>query len=128
LKKLPDLASGYNPLAYIIEQAHRRDIEVHAWLIASPVGGETWGPSPILPQHLDWGMVSLDEENSSWLNYNRPEVRRFMGDIAVELVQKYDLDGIHFDYTRLAGGHRLVASQLRSVKAKCPLLTSMQFW
>jgi hypothetical protein len=48
-------------------------------------------------------MVSLDEEKINWLNYNRPEVRQFIGDIAVELVEEYDLDGIHFDYTRYPG-------------------------
>ena len=115
LKKHPDLASGYKPLAYIIEQAHRRDIEVHAWLIAGPVGGGRWGPSPILSQNPDWAMVSLDKENSSWLNYNRPEVRQFIGDIAVELIQKYDLDGIHFDYTRYPGpewGFDLYSTQI----------------
>ena len=103
LEKYPDIAPGYNPLAYIIEQAHGRGIEVHAWLIAGPVGGGRRGPSPILSQNPDWAMVSLDDENSSWLNYNRPDVRQFIGDIAVELVQEYDLDGIHFDYTRYPG-------------------------
>lgn len=103
LEKYPDLAPGYDPLAYIIEQTHRRNFEVHAWLIAGPVGGGRWGPSPILSQNPDWAMVSLDEENSSWLNYNRPEVRQFIGNITVELVKKYDLDGIHFDYTRYPG-------------------------
>jgi len=100
LEKHPDLAPGYDPLAYIIEQAHRRDIEVHTWLVAGPVGGGKWGPSPILSQHPDWAMVSLDGEKSNWLNYNRLDVRQFIGDIAVELVKNYDIDGVHFDYTR----------------------------
>jgi len=100
LEKHPDLAADYDPLAYIIEQAHARDIEVHTWLVAGPVGGGKWGPSPILAQHPNWAMISLDGETSSWLNYNRPDVRQFIGDMALEIVENYAVDGIHFDYLR----------------------------
>jgi uncharacterized lipoprotein YddW (UPF0748 family) len=100
LEKHPDLAPSYDPLAYLIEQAHQRNIKVHTWLVAGPVGSGKWGPSPILSQHPDWAMVSLDGEKRSWLNYNRPDVRQFIGDIAVELVKNYKVDGIHLDYTR----------------------------
>ncbi len=100
LEKHPDLAPDHDPLAYVIEQAHQRDIEVHTWLVAGPVGGGKWGASPILSQHPDWAMVSLDGEKNSWLNYNRPDVRQFIGDIALEIVENYNVDGIHFDYTR----------------------------
>jgi len=100
LEKHPDLAPDHDPLAYVIERAHQQDIQVHAWLVAGPVGGGKWGESPILSQHPDWAMVSLDGETNSWLNYNRPDVRQFIGDIALDIVENYDVDGIHFDYTR----------------------------
>lgn len=100
LEKYPGLAPGYDPLAYIIEQAHQRDIEVHTWLLAGPVAGGQWGPSPILSQHPDWAMVSLEGEKSSWLNYSRADVREFIADVTLEVVRNYQIDGVHFDYTR----------------------------
>lgn len=102
LEKQPDLAPDYDPLAYIIEQAHRRGIAVHTWLVAGPVGdhGEQ---GPILAQHPDWAMIGPDGKRSFWLNYTRQDVRRFIGDIVLEIVKNYDVDGVHFDYTRYPG-------------------------
>jgi hypothetical protein len=73
---------------------------LQAWLIAGPVGDKEGKPSPILSQHPKWAMISLDGQKSGWLNYSRPDVRQFIGDIALEIVKSYDVDGIHFDYTR----------------------------
>lgn len=102
LEKQPDLAPDYDPLAYVIEQAHRRGIAVHTWLVAGPVGdhGE---PGPILTQHPDWPMVGPDGWQSFWLNYTRQDVRQFIGDLVLEIVKNYDVDGVHFDYTRYPG-------------------------
>lgn len=97
LEKSLGLAPNYDPLAYIIKQAHRRGIQVHAWLVAGPVGGLN---GPILSKHPDWAMVSLDGEKANWLNYSRPDVRQFISRIALEIVKNYKVDGIHFDYTR----------------------------
>jgi uncharacterized lipoprotein YddW (UPF0748 family) len=100
LEKHPDVAPGFDPLAHLIERAHARGIQVHAWLVAGPIGTADEAPGPILSRHPDWGMVSLDDEEIKWLNYNRPDVRQFIVDIALELVKNYNVDGIHFDYTR----------------------------
>jgi uncharacterized lipoprotein YddW (UPF0748 family) len=97
LEKSTDLAPNFDPLAYVVEQAHQRDIQVHAWLIAGPVGGLE---GPILSRHPDWAMFSVDGERANWLNYNRPDVRQFISDVALEIASKYQVDGIHFDYTR----------------------------
>lgn len=97
LEKSLDLAPDFDPLAYVLEQAHRRGIQVHVWLIGGPVGGLD---GPILSRRPDWAMRSLDGERANWLNYNRPDVRQFISDIALEIVRNYKVDGIHFDYTR----------------------------
>ena len=102
LEKHPDLALDYDPLAYVVEQAHQRGIAVHTWLVAGPVGYRG-GPGPILTQHPDWAMAGPDGRQSVWLNYTRPDVRQFIGDIVLEIVQTYDVDGVHFDYTRYPG-------------------------
>jgi uncharacterized lipoprotein YddW (UPF0748 family) len=97
LEKSVGLAPNFDPLAYIIKQAHPRGIQVHAWLVAGPVGGLE---GPILSQHPDWAMVSLDGERANWLNYSRPDVRQFISSVALEIIENYKVDGIHFDYTR----------------------------
>jgi len=102
LERNPDLAPGYDPLAYFIEQANQRDIAVHAWLVAGPVGYRD-GPGPILTEHPDWAMVQIDGTPSFWLNYARQDVRQFLSGIVLEIIDNYDVDGIHFDYTRYPG-------------------------
>ena len=41
---------------------------------------------------------------TGWLNFTRPDVRRFVGDLMLEAVSRYGVDGVHFDYTRYPGG------------------------
>lgn len=97
VEKYERVEPDFDPLAYLVKAAHQRNIQVHAWLVAGPVGGTD---GPILSQHPEWGMLSLDGEKANWLNYNRPDVRQFIIDLALEMVRKYKVDGIHFDYTR----------------------------
>lgn len=102
LDKHPKLEPGYDPLAYVIEQARERGIAVHTWLVAGPMSldGE---PGPVLVEHPEWAMIGPEGQQINWLNYTRPDVRQFISDLVLELVNDYDVDGIHFDYTRYAG-------------------------
>lgn len=99
LDKHPDVALVYDPLAYLVEQAHERGIQVHAWIIGGPLGYND-GPGSTFVEHPDWVMMSPDGREKYWLNYNRPEVQEFVGDLVLEIVRNYDVDGVHFDYTR----------------------------
>jgi uncharacterized lipoprotein YddW (UPF0748 family) len=102
LDKHPSLDEGYDPLGYAIELAHERDIAVHTWLVAGPMSfaGE---PGRVLVEHPEWAMVGPDGQQINWLNYTRPDVRQFISDLVLELMAEYDVDGIHFDYTRYPG-------------------------
>ncbi|MBN1453552.1 MAG: family 10 glycosylhydrolase [Anaerolineales bacterium] len=102
LEKDPELAPDFDPLGYTIEQAHQRGIAVHAWLVAGPVGYHG-APGPILDEHPDWAMVGSEDQKRFWLNYTRPDVRQFIIDLALEIVNNYDVNGLHFDYTRYPG-------------------------
>ena len=99
MDKHPDVEPDYDPLAYVIEQAHERGIAVHAWIDAGPMSfnGE---PGPVLVEHPEWAMMGPEGQQINWLNYTRPDVRQFISDLVLELVTNYDVDGIHFDYTR----------------------------
>lgn len=91
---------GFDPLAYLVSEAHAHEIEVHAWFVAGRIDEPD---SPIFQAHPDWHLVGPDGETLPWLNLVHPDVQSFMGDLMMETVERYAVDGIHFDYTRFPG-------------------------
>ena len=92
---------GYDPLAYAIEQAHLRGLELHAWFNAFQAASTE--PGTPSGEHPEW--VCRDESNipmpsNRALSPGMPEVRNYLVDVAMELVNNYDIDGIHLDYVR----------------------------
>ncbi len=100
---------GYDPLAFAIEEAHKRGIELHAWL--NPFRYETsttdrsyGSDDPIRKQHPEW-ILTYDNRNSDGsVNFNgtildpgNPEVRAHIVDVVDEIITNYDVDGIIFD-------------------------------
>lgn len=89
---------GYDPLAFTIEEGHKRGIEVHAWL--NPYRYETvknqWTglPGDYRTAHPEWILSYADV---SILDPGRPEVRQRITCIIGEIVNNYNVDGIIFD-------------------------------
>lgn len=114
----PDLAPGFDPLAYLLERAHGGSprIEVHAWLAALPI----WGPGdpPPDPGHLfhrhgpgasgpdDW--LQRRDDGALWtgdayyLDPGHPAAARHVAAVALDLVRRYPVDGLHLDRLRYA--------------------------
>lgn len=100
---------SFDPLNFIIKEAHKRNLEVHAWLnmINIKSGDE---PIPFSePMHIallrpDW-IKKYNERNSVsyWLDPGFPEVREYLKNICIEIAENYDVDGIHLDYIRYPG-------------------------
>ncbi len=88
---------GYDPLGYMIEQCHKRRVQVHAWFVNGSYGSSE--PRYILSRHPDWG-VKDGTGYTTWYDFGKPEVRRFQSDLMIECLRKYDVDGIHLDYIR----------------------------
>lgn len=98
---------GYDPLAYMIEAAHSRNLEFHAWV----------NPYRVTGYLMPWSETSADNPARKWLadgsgssarwvlkqgdfyyyNPSVPEVRQLVCDGIREIVENYDVDGIHFD-------------------------------
>jgi uncharacterized lipoprotein YddW (UPF0748 family) len=95
---------GWDPLAFLLREARGAGLEVHAWFNVYKVRGPTpVGPSsPQHPSraHPQW-MIVYDEEG--WLDPGIPEVRSYLLRVALDVVRKYDIDGMHFDFIRYPG-------------------------
>ena len=92
---------GYDPLAFVIEECHKRAIECHAWLVTFPVGSnrqvKKQGSSSVVARHRSW----CKQLSGEWfLDPGNPSVKDYLRALVGEVVSKYDVDGIHLDYVR----------------------------
>ena len=89
---------GFDPLAYIIETAHARGVEVHAWVnpyrVAMNTDSVARHPKHLLSTHPEWIHTYGGRQ---YLDPGLPAVRAHLGKVIDELVANYDLDGVHFD-------------------------------
>lgn len=92
---------GYDPLAFVIDECHKRAMECHAWLITFPVGSnrqiKKMGQTSVVFRHRSW----CKQQSGEWfLDPGNPDVEGYLKQLVHEIVSKYDVDGIHFDYVR----------------------------
>jgi len=96
---------GWDPLAFLIKHAHARGIEVHAWFNMYKVWGAMPVPYDTEPPHIlevnpGWAQVY---ENEWWLDPGEPGVQTYLMKVALDLIERYPIDGIHFDHIRYPG-------------------------
>ena len=92
-------APNYDPLQLIIEYAHYKGIEVHAWLNPYRYASSdaTYGkndPKDYHNTHPEW---LVDCGGITILNPSLPEVREQICKVVADIVENYDVDGIIFD-------------------------------
>jgi uncharacterized lipoprotein YddW (UPF0748 family) len=88
----------YDPLAFAIAEAHRRGLELHAWF--NPFRAlHPLGKSPVAPNHLARTHPELVRRYSSqsWLDPGDPAVRAHVLRVVMDVVRRYDVDGVQFD-------------------------------
>ncbi|MFB0834060.1 glycoside hydrolase family 10 protein [Arthrobacter halodurans] len=89
---------GYDPLAYAVEQAHSRGLALHAWVNPFRVSMDADLTSLVAshPARLNpsW---SFAYGGRRYYNPGIPAVRAFVRAVVVDLVRRYDVDGVHFD-------------------------------
>lgn len=88
----------WDPLAYAIEQAHRRGMELHAWF--NPY--RSWHPAakgPKAPSYIGKTNPGLVKTYGTyeWMDPSEPDVQKRTLDVMMDVVKRYDLDGIHID-------------------------------
>ncbi|HJM96397.1 MAG TPA: family 10 glycosylhydrolase, partial [Candidatus Marinimicrobia bacterium] len=92
---------GYDPLEYAIEQAHERGLELHAWFNVFQTSSTHPGsPAAENPEWVcrDQNGFTMDSYQS--LSPGLSEVRDYTINVAMEIVNNYDIDGLHLDYVR----------------------------
>lgn len=88
----------YDPLAFAVEEAHRRGIELHAWL--NPYRARRLSETtPAAETHVTRANPELVRTYGSflWMDPGEPAVRQRVVDVVRDIVRRYDVDGIHFD-------------------------------
>jgi len=98
-------AGGFDPLQFWIDEAHKRGIELHAWInpfrIIKKSSSEAKPSLSSLPAdhparlHPDW--VVKYSDGNLYFDPGIPEARRLITNGVLEIVNRYDIDGIHFD-------------------------------
>ena len=92
---------GYDPLAFAIAETHRRGMELHAWVVTIPcfkvAVAKQMGKRSVLKTHPE---LCRRHTDMYYLDPGHPGTAAYLKDICHEIVSRYDVDGIHFDYIR----------------------------
>lgn len=90
---------GYDPLEFIVQEAHTRGMKVHAWLNPYRVISSGTDINVLSSNHPARKNPSLLIENNGGMYYNPDlqEVKDHISDTVGEIVSNYDIDGIVFD-------------------------------
>ena len=88
----------YDPLAFAVEEAHKRGLELHAWF--NPYRARHFSAkSPPAPSHISRTRPQLVRQYGSylWLDPGEKEVQDYSLRVILDVVRRYDIDGVHFD-------------------------------
>lgn len=90
-------APFWDPLEFIIDEAHRRGMELHAWI--NPYRVTTTAKQTVPKGHIALKHPDrfIRYDGKLYFDPGRPENREFIGRIVDDIVARYDIDGIHFD-------------------------------
>ncbi len=88
----------YDPLQFMIGETHKRGMEFHAWLnpyrAVFNVYSSSVAPNHITKQHPDW-FITYNKQKI--FDPGNPAVIDFVSRIVKDIVERYDVDGIHMD-------------------------------
>ena len=116
--KHPKIATEFDPLDYAVTLGHALGIEVHAWMNSYILWSSKTPPEN--PEHLyhtqkGWteanihgkmdSQIKLSEPQSPqwegvYLSPTHPEVNPYLLSVYYEIINSYNIDGIHLDYIR----------------------------
>ena len=92
---------NYDILAFAVQQAHKRGLELHAWFNVFAASSLKEGAPA--QKHPEWVCRDRDGQpmqSSRALSPGLDSVRAYTINVAMEVVRNYDIDGLHLDYVR----------------------------
>jgi uncharacterized lipoprotein YddW (UPF0748 family) len=89
---------GYDPLAFAVDEAHKRGMELHAWINPFRAGNSSDTVTMVAP-HLFRTRRDLVRVYASniWMDPGEPDVQDHSMRVIADIVTRYDIDGIHAD-------------------------------
>lgn len=87
----------YDPLAYAVDEAHRRGLELHVWI--NPYRAKHPATQTVAPDHISRTHPELVRHYGPflWMDPGEPAVRARTTNVVLDLVRRYDIDGVHMD-------------------------------
>ena len=88
---------GYDPLAFAIEEAHSRGMELHAWFNpyrANNGSLSTPANNHVTVTHPEWTYTA---GTAYAAGSRKREVRNYVVSIIMDVARRYKIDGVHFD-------------------------------
>lgn len=123
-------APYYDPLEFMITEAHKRGIELHAWFnlfravshrrFSPPVAGH------VSQRHPEW---LYEIGDASYFNPGVPEARDYLIQVITDVASRYDVDGIHLDdYFYAQESWRKKIDDEKAFKQHNPEQLSLEDW
>jgi uncharacterized lipoprotein YddW (UPF0748 family) len=88
----------YDPLAFMVEETHKRGMEFHAWMnpyrAEFNIGRSTIAPTHITRIHPEWFLSYGDKR---YFDPGNKEVQQYVTNVVKDVVSRYAIDAIHFD-------------------------------
>lgn len=100
---------GWDPLKLAIKLAHRKGMQLHAWINVYPAWRGTSPPQDSLqlyfthPGWFMWDQFGNPQKLNShylYLSPTNPDVKKYLLKVSAEIYENYDIDGLHLDYIR----------------------------
>ncbi len=93
---------GRDPLAEVIEEAHKRNLLVIPWFEFGFAASYKKNGGTILAKKPHWAAKDvhgnlLTKNGFEWMNAYHPEVQRFIKQLMLEVARNYDVDGVQGD-------------------------------
>lgn len=100
--EIADKFSGRDPLNEMIEEAHKKNIKVHAWFEYGFAASNNENGGLILQKKPEWASKDaagnlLKKNGFEWMNPFMPDVQNFMISLIMEVVHNYNIDGVQGD-------------------------------
>lgn len=88
----------YDPLAFAVEEAQRRGLDLHVWFnpyrAGHPTASDTLAANNVLNQFPD---AVHDYGTQRWMDPGAPEIADHSFRVIMDVVERYDIDGVHMD-------------------------------